>query len=154
MKPRIALFALLFSLLSLPLQAAPKLTLISADRQQVLDRDQLEALPQTTIVTTSPYFEGTATFTGPTLARVLDALGVSGRSQATFLALNDYRVSGSLDELLSLDAIVATRKDGQAMSVRDRGPFWIMLPLSERPELDDPLYHRFMVWQLSGIELE
>ena len=43
---------------------------------------------------------------------------------------------------------------GQAMSVRDRGPFWIMLPLSERPELDDPLYHRFMVWQLSGIELE
>ncbi|MGP9833543.1 hypothetical protein [Marinobacter sp. NSM] len=40
------------------------------------------------------------------------------------------------------------------MSIRDRGPFWVMLPLSTRPELDEELYHRLMVWQLSEIILE
>ncbi|WP_296935334.1 hypothetical protein [uncultured Marinobacter sp.] len=134
--------------------AAPKLTITNGASTLVLDRNELESFPQTTFSTISPYFDGEVQFSGPTLARVLETFGVSGQSQITLTALNNYNVSGSLEDLLSLDAIIATRRESKTMSVRDRGPFWVILPLSERPELDNEDFHRYMVWQLSGIELE
>lgn len=152
--PRIYLFlALVLWSVSVPLVAAPKLTITSGSEMMVLDRDELESFPQTHLSTTSPYYEGVADFSGPTLARVLDTFGVSEGTQITLVALNDYKVSGSLEELLKLDAIVATRRDARVMSVRDRGPFWVILPLSERPELDNEHFHRYMIWQLSRIEV-
>lgn len=134
--------------------AAPKLTITSDADTLVLDRNELESFPQTSFSTVSPYLDGKVQFSGPTLARVLEAFGVSGETQITLTALNDYKVTGTLEELLSLDAIIATRRDANTMSVRNRGPFWIILPLSQRPELDEPDFHRYMVWQLSGIELK
>lgn len=146
--------AVVFSLMSGQVLAAPELTVTNGDRTLVLERTELEeTLPQTLIETTSPYHDGMAEFSGPALKAVVEHLGVSGETEITLAALNDYRVTGSLEEMLAMDAIVATRRNGKVMSVRERGPFWIMLPLSERSELDNPDYHRFMVWQLSRIEL-
>ncbi|WP_305965350.1 hypothetical protein [Marinobacter salsuginis] len=148
------IFLLIIFAFSSSVLAAPKLTITSGTNTLVLDRNELESFPQTTFSTTSPYFDGEVQFSGPTLERVLETFGVSGQSQITLTALNNYKVTGSLEELLSLDAIIATRRDSKTMSVRDRGPFWVILPLSERPELDNEDFHRYMVWQLSGIELE
>jgi len=134
-------------------QAAPELVVRSGSKVLVLDRDELETFPQTTVTTSSPYYDGAVEFTGPTLKRVLDTFGIDDQTQLTLRALNDYQVKGTLAEVLELDAIIATRMDGRNMSVRNRGPFWIILPLSERPELDHGDYHRFMVWQLDQIEL-
>ncbi|HBC35160.1 MAG TPA: hypothetical protein DC045_12795 [Marinobacter adhaerens] len=148
----LALFATL--LVATSLQAAPTLTITSGDEKLVLDRSELETFPQTQIVTTSPYFEGSAEFTGPSLSRVLETFDLSGDIRIVLRALNDYRVDGNLRELLAMDPIVATRMDSQPMSVRDRGPFWLMLPLSDRPELDEQEFHRFMIWQLEAIILD
>ncbi len=135
-------------------QAAPELVVKSGTKVLVLDREEMEAFPQTTVITSSPYYDGAKEFTGPTLKRVLDAFGLSDQTRITFQALNDYRVHGTLAEVLALDAIVATRMEGRTMSIRNRGPFWIMLPLSDRPELDHGDYHQYMVWQLDRIELK
>ncbi|WP_227498036.1 molybdopterin-dependent oxidoreductase [Marinobacter santoriniensis] len=148
------IFTAFLATFAMALQAAPKLTITTDADTVVLDRNQLEAFPQTTITTTSPYYEGTAEFSGPSLKRVLESAGLSGQSRITFQALNDYQVDADLDEVMGLDAIVATRMNGKPMSVRNRGPFWVMLPLSDRPELDSEEYHRFMVWQLNRIGLQ
>lgn len=150
--PLSAFFALL--LLSVSAFAAPELTIRYGAQTLVFDREELETFPQTTIVTATPYFDGTREFTGPTLRRVLEAFGLAGQRGLTFRALNDYQVTATLDELMGLGAIVATRMDGNLMSVRNRGPFWIMLPLSDRPALNNETFHRYMVWQLSAIELD
>jgi len=134
-------------------QAAPELVVRSGSKILVLDREELETFPQTTVTTASPYYDGLMAFSGPTLKRVIETFGLSDQTRITFRALNDYQVSGTLEEVLELDAIVATRMEGKTMSIRNRGPFWIMLPLSERPELDHGDYHRFMIWQLDQIEL-
>ncbi|PPK49961.1 hypothetical protein [Marinobacter persicus] len=154
MKVLLSIVGLFLSLVSGYGFAAPKLEVTNRHETVVLEWADLEALPQTTIQTTSPYFEGSVEFSGPTLQAVIDQVGLSGESEMTLIALNDYRVSGSVNELLSLDAIVATRRNGKAMSVRQRGPFWLMLPMSDRPELDHEDYHRFMVWQLQRIKLQ
>ena len=147
------LTALTFFLLATTVQAGLSLTITNGSQSLVLDRAELEAFPQTTIATTSPYFDGVAEFTGPSLSRVLESFDLSGNTRIVLRALNDYRVDGSLKELLAMDPIVATRMDSEPMSVRDRGPFWLMLPLSDRPELDEQEFHRFMIWQLEGIDL-
>lgn len=144
----------LASLVAFPLQAALTLQIVSGDKVLVLDRDELETFPQTTIVTETPFYEGLKSFTGPALNRVLNSFGLDDQSQLTLRALNDYEYTGSLEEIMALGAIIATRDDGLPMSVRDRGPFWIMLPLTDRPELNTPEMHRYMVWQLSVIELQ
>ena len=148
------LLTLAIAVFSSSLMASPQITVSNGSESRVFDRNELEAFPQTTIITTSPYFDGEVEFSGPTLARLVETLGLSGHSKIVLKALNNYEVGADLEELLSLDAIVATRRESKTMSVRDRGPFWIMLPLSERPELNKEDYHRFMVWQLSGIELK
>ncbi|RBP75570.1 molybdopterin-dependent oxidoreductase [Marinobacter nauticus] len=133
--------------------SAQTLEITDGKETLVLDRALLESFPQSVIETTSPYYDGTAEFSGPTLARVIEHFGSTGASAVTLVALNGYKVSGSMKELMSLDAIVSTRQNGEPMSIRQRGPYWIMLPLSERPELDSEDFHRYMVWQLNRIEL-
>lgn len=136
------------------LHALPSLIVESDTGSLTLDREELEAFPQTTITTESPYYSGSVEFSGPTLQRIVEHFGVNGKVQITLQALNDYQVVGSLEEMLGLGAIIATRKNSKPMSVRDRGPFWIMLPLSERPELNHEDFHRYMVWQLNRIVLD
>ncbi|MFQ1877342.1 hypothetical protein ACK36J_07910 [Aeromonas veronii] len=38
------------------------------------------------------------------------------------------------------------------MTLRNKGPLWIIYPLSDHPELNKELYHSRMVWQLTAIE--
>lgn len=142
-----------FALLSSQSFAAPELEVTNGAQTMVMDRTELEALPQTVIQTISPYFEGKVEFSGPTLEQVIQRFDPSEETAITMVGLNDYQVSGGLEDLLAMDAVIATRRNGDTMSVRQRGPFWVILPLSDRPDLDQEDYHRFMVWQLNRIEL-
>ena len=135
-------------------QAAPKLTIHHANGSETLDRAQLEAMPQISLTTQTPYFDGDVAFSGPSVQQLLDRYEVTDDAEVTLRALNNYQVSVEARELRQLGAIVATRMNGKTMSVRNRGPFWVMLPLSERPELDHEDYHRLMIWQLSEIDLD
>ena len=154
MKTLLIFMTVIMSSVSAMAIGAPALEIRSGGQKLVLEREELEAFPQTTVITRSPYFDGEVAFSGPTLKRIIENFGLSGETQITFRALNDYQVSGNLEEVLGLDAIIATRINSNLMSIRERGPFWIILPLSDRPELDDENYHRFMVWQLNAIRLE
>jgi hypothetical protein len=153
MKSFLSIVGLFLFLVSGQGLAAPTLELTNGNESTVLDWSDLESLPQATIKTASPYFEGEVEFSGPTLRSVINQIDASEKKKITFIALNNYRVSGDITKLLSMDAIVATRQDGKTMSIRQRGPFWVMLPLSDRPELDHEDFHRFMVWQLDQIKL-
>ncbi|VFB10773.1 oxidoreductase molybdopterin binding subunit [Aeromonas salmonicida] len=38
------------------------------------------------------------------------------------------------------------------LTLRNKGPLWIIYPLSEYPELNKEVYHSRMVWQLTALE--
>lgn len=148
---------LLFSASVHPDESIP-LEIVHGDsaRHLTISHTALDALPQHSVVTRSPYFEGQVRFGGPLLEDVLThATGKKPEreSPVTLAALNDYFVQTTLDVLTEAGAIVATRKDGIRLSIRDRGPYWLILPLSDRPELDNEQYHRLLVWQLSRIKV-
>ena len=147
-------------LVSAPVYANSVISLevVPGDSSQVVvvSHFELDELPQHSVTTASPYFEGQIRFSGPLLEDVLVQLidkEFESQDPVTLRALNDYFVETTFGVLSDAKAIIATRKEGTRLSIRDRGPFWIMLPLSDRPELDSEQYHRLLVWQLSRIEL-
>lgn len=159
---RFARFAAFFALLAFagPVLAAPPevpLTLRWKDAsgavvaERTLSRAEVEALPQTTIETETPWTHDTRTFVGPAIG-VLADLGPQPVAEATFVALNDYVSTIEATDWTELGAILAVRHNGELMPVRDKGPYWVVYPLSSRPELDTQFYHGRMVWQVKAVD--
>lgn len=123
------------------------------ETRAVLTPAELEAMPQTALVTDTPWTGENTKFTGVLLRDLLSALEVDGEViHAT--ALNDYKVDLPRDDATTYDVLVATRIDGKRMSIRDKGPFWIIYPLSQNPDLLDLGAEDKMIWQLAELAVE
>ena len=96
---------------------------------------------------------GIQRFSGPSLG-TLAALGGVPVSTARVTALNDYEMDVPAEDWEDNGAILATRRNGETMPIKDKGPFWIMYPISSDPKLDTQLYHGRMVWQVKLIDFE
>ena len=69
------------------------------------------------------------------------------------IALNDYSANVPAEDFRSHPVIFATRLDGQILSVRDKGPLFLIYPFDEAPELFSEVYFGRSVWQISRIEV-
>lgn len=116
------------------------------------DLDGLMALPATTYETSTIWTEGTHRFEGVLLKDLLAAVGGKGRLiRAT--ALNDYTVEIPLDALDLDNALVAYRVDGKPMSVRNKGPLWIVYPFDRAAEFRSEVLYSRSIWQLATIDV-
>lgn len=121
--------------------------------QAVWDLAMLEALPQQTFTTLTPWENRPIRFSGPLLRDVLAAVKASGANiRAT--ALNDYRIDIPMSDTEQFDVIMATRMNGQHMPVRAKGPLFIVYPFDSRPELKHSTYYERSIWQLKSLDIE
>ena len=118
----------------------------------LFDEAMLMALGTSTIRTTTPWTDGVVEFVGPTLASVLEAVGAKG-TVLHAVAVNDYAIDLDAGELLRYGAMLAMKQDGKALSLRDRGPLWLVLPREQHPELMDEAHNAKWIWQLKTIEI-
>jgi hypothetical protein len=124
----------------------------NADGAAAFDRAMLEAMEPVTFTTTTTWTEGPQTFTGVELADLLDALGVTeGTLRA--MAINDYGVDIPVADAVAGGPIVAYLRDGDPMSVRDKGPLWIVYPFDAKPEYQTEVIFSRSIWQLDRIEV-
>lgn len=112
----------------------------------------LEALPQTTLTTQTPWYAEPRNFTGPLLRELLAHCGAQGET-LRLSALNDFRVDMPMADARTHDVIVARLLDGKPLSVRDKGPLFVMYPFSAKAELRSAVYYSRAVWQLRRIEV-
>ena len=68
-------------------------------------------------------------------------------------ALNDYTIEIPIAELRQYPVLLALDRDGQPLSVRHRGPIWLVYPWSDFPELDDRVHRQRSIWQLVELEV-
>ncbi len=115
------------------------------------DLAMLDALPQGRFAGETPWTKGASVFTGPLMAAVLDAAGAGGDSLRV-IALNDYSADIPLADIRAYRVILASRRDGAVMSVRDKGPLWVMYPMDTNPALRNETIYTRSVWQVSAIE--
>jgi hypothetical protein len=117
-----------------------------------LSLEELAAMPQVTLVTENEFADGTVAYRGPLVRDVLAQLGLQDLDFARFVAANDYYVDIPTEDFRNYDAILAMEADGEPLSRREKGPLWLMYPISDHPELRDPIYLRRLIWQLVRIE--
>ena len=115
-------------------------------------RSALEALPQTTVETTTIWTEGMQTFVGPTLHSVLAASDIDaadGVIRAT--AANGYFVDFPIAEIAADFPVVAVKRNGTYFDLRENGPLWIVYPYDAGHEFQIELLLSRSIWQLVSI---
>jgi hypothetical protein len=121
--------------------------------QAAFDLDMLKLLPVTTFKTKTTWTEGEKIFTGVSIQALLAAVGSTGNI-AKSIALNDYAVEVPVSDAVADGPIVAYLMDDEPMSVRDKGPLWIVYPFDAKPEYRTEATYAKSIWQLSRIELK
>ena len=124
----------------------------ASGRQIELGLVELGQMPQTTIRTKTPWIGQDTSFEGVLVRDVLAAAKVKGASIRA-RALNDYAVEIPMADLTKYDVLLATRLDGRPMSVRDKGPYWIMYPFDAHAELRTDRYYERAIWQVKSLEI-
>jgi hypothetical protein len=134
------------------LTVSGRITATNAGATATYDMAMLEALPGRATETETPWTKGKVKFEGPLGAALLDQLGASGTT-LKITALNDYVVEVPVEDFRKWPVILATRKDGKAMPVRDKGPIFVVYPF----DLDRSLYNERIfsrsAWQVKSIEV-
>lgn len=127
------------------------LTVRSGGKVRTFEMAMLEAMPKTSFVTSSPWTEDGAAFEGVAVKDLIAATNAT-ETMLTARALNDYSATWPVSEAVDGGAIVAYRMNGNYMSVRHKGPLWIVYPFDDRPELKTESNYSRCVWQLAAID--
>ena len=114
------------------------------------DREMLNALGVHKKTSSNPFETGTHDFEGVLLRDVLDRVGARGEMLAAF-ALDGYTVEIPLSDAETYDVLLATTWNGEVMSVRRKGPLWVIYPVDDFPELRTESYSNRTIWQLTRI---
>jgi hypothetical protein len=119
----------------------------------VFDLAMLEALPQKTFTTMTPWEKAPVKFTGPLLRDVLAAVKAQGHTLKA-VALNDYKITIPLDDTTKFDMVLAHRMNDQPIPVRTKGPLFVVYPFDSNPVLQNTVYYERSIWQLGGLEID
>ena len=122
------------------------------DGAAVFDRAMLESLGMETITTTTPWHKGQVTFEGVAMTKVMDLVGAKGKTVKA-LALNDYATQIPMEDFAKFGVILALKRDGEYMPVRDKGPLFIVYPYDSKTELRSQSYYGRSAWQLKRLEV-
>ena len=134
------------------LTVSGSITNTNAGDTAVFDLEMLRALPATTFETSTIWTEGVQSFTGVELHTLLETVGAVGESlRAT--AINDYAIEIPVDEVLPGGALVAYENNGSPMSVRDKGPLWVVFPYDSSTDFQKEVIYSRSIWQLDRIEV-
>ena len=123
------------------------------DSTAEFDLAMLDALPQTRFETSTIWTDGTAEYSGVELSTLLEAVEADG-TQLLMTALNDYAIEVPASEAVSGGPILATRVDGNPLSVRDKGPIWVIYPFDDNEAYKTEVTYSRSIWQLKSIEVE
>lgn len=127
------------------------LTLTHEGTVQTYDLAALQEMGATTFETETIWTDGAQSFTGVPLAVFVENHDLDdGILLAS--AINDYTVEIPVSDAVQGGPIIAYLNNGEPMSVRDKGPLWIVYPYDSNPDYQSELIYSRSIWQLDRIE--
>lgn len=112
------------------------------------DMPMIEALGTVSFTTKTPWYKDPVTFTGVPMNKLMEAVGSKGTS-VTVTALNDYATDIPIEDFKTHPVILATKRDGNYMPVRDKGPLFIVYNYDSKPELQHQRFYSRSAWQVA-----
>ncbi|TOO43709.1 oxidoreductase, partial [Vibrio parahaemolyticus] len=138
MKKIVSLSLLLFA----PFLSANSITFSSPQQPSVtLKLEELQSLPTTSYTTDLPWIQQSSEFLGVKLSTLLTHVYGSIPEQVDIGSLNNYHSTLSRKDIVRYQPILAYQQDHHYIKVRNKGPYWVIYPLSQYPELDHNEYH-------------
>ena len=123
---------------------------VAKDGAAVFDLPMLEALGMQSFVTTTPWHDGPVKFEGVPMSRLMDFVGAKGTG-VTVKALNDYVTEIPMEDFTKYPVILALKRDGVYMPVKDKGPLFIVYPYDSNPDLKHQRFYSRSAWQVAQI---
>ena len=121
----------------------------------VFDVATLEKVGVVRFTTETAWSDNPITFDGVLLASLLDVIGAeAGASSLKITALNDYAIEVPIEDAREWPTILALKADGKYMSVRDKGPLWLVYPRHINAEFGTDKYNARWIWQIATIEVK
>ena len=114
------------------------------------DRPMLEALGLDGFKTMTPWYDRPVRFDGVRMQRLMQAVGASGTRVMAF-ALNDYTIDIPMSDVERYGVLLAMKRDGIDMPVRDKGPLFIVYPYDSEPELRSQKFYSRSAWQVAKL---
>jgi hypothetical protein len=124
----------------------------NAEGAAVFDLAALESLETATFDTSTIWTEGVQSFEGVELVELLAAVGAEG-SLLRAVALNDYAVDIPMEDAVEGGALLAFLRNGETMSLREKGPLWIVYPYDSAAAFQTEEIYARSIWQLDRIEV-
>jgi hypothetical protein len=120
------------------------------DGLALLDMALLDGLPRHSFATSTIWTEGVDTYEGVLLSDLLAAVGATG-TNVMAKALNDYEITFPVAEATSEGPLLAYRTNGKPMSVREKGPIWLIFPYDAVEAFRTEQTYARSIWQLDRI---
>lgn len=117
------------------------------------DMKMIEALPQHSFTTSTPWFDKPVKFTGPLLSDLLAAVKAHGTTLSA-VAINDYKIDIPMTDVQKYKVIVARLLNDKPMTVRDKGPLFVVFPFDSSAELRNSTYYERSIWQLKALDVQ
>lgn len=127
-----------------------KIAETNKDNTAQFDRQMLESLGMVTVETTTPWFNGPVKFEGVSLDKLMKQVGASG-SSVQVVALNDYSSEIPIEDFAKYNVILALKRNGEYMPVREKGPLFVIYPFDSNPDLKSQTFYGRSVWQVAKI---
>ena len=134
------------------------LLLQSSDLQtQSCDMSDLDSMPQEKLFTSLPSnlgIIGQNEWSGVSLKYIVQNLGAKENAIIELVALNDYIVSIPMKSITSYNPVLASRFNGEMISVRKKGPLILIYPFDKYKEINTPLYQDYTIWMIHEIRIK
>ena len=118
----------------------------------VFDLKMLQEIGVTGFATSTTWTKGVIQFEGVSLKALLDRLGVTAGTLKMY-AVNDYVIEVPVSDAVDGGPILAYKQDGDMMSVREKGPLWLVYPFDLDPQYRTEVIYSRSIWQLVRIEV-
>lgn len=117
------------------------------------DSAMIKQLEQGTIKTNNHVVSDVVEYKGPKMSALLDYVGAQG-STVKVIAWDEYVVSIPMSDIKKYGVLLATHEDGIKMTIDGKGPFFVVFPFTDNPEIQNDLFYSLSVWQVREIVIE
>ncbi len=130
------------------LSISGKIGVTNGDGVAQFDMEMLEGLGVTGFTTTTPWYDKEVKFEGVSLVQLMGVVGATGENLSV-RALNDYTTEIPIADFARYHTILAMKRDGNYMPVKDKGPLFVVYPYDSDPELKHQRFYSRSAWQVA-----
>lgn len=120
------------------------------DGKARFDLPMLEKLGMVSFETNTPWYSGPMKFEGVLMTELMKKVGATG-TKLTAVALNDYTTEIPMSDFAQYQPILAIKRNGEYMPVKDKGPLFIVYPYDKNPELKSQKFYSRSAWQVARL---